>query len=104
MSIVSALSPTPAERARKIACVVLRSVQRDATQAAIAAAMGSSESTVSRLLSDHLDKLALVLAHAGLKVVPAEMQCFAPEKVGALLTLARDHLAAIERPEQLTWE
>jgi hypothetical protein len=98
------LSPTPSERARKISATVLQAVQRDASQVAIAAAMGSSESTVSRLLSDHLDKLALVLAHAGLKVVPVEMQCFAPEKVQALLTLAKDHLAAIEHPHQLTWD
>ncbi len=58
---------------------------------------------MSRLLSEHLDRFSAVLAHAGLKVVPAEMQCFAPDKVQALLTLARDRLAAIERPDQLTW-
>lgn len=101
---MSPLSPSPAERARKINSIVLQRVQRDASQVAIAAAMGVSESTISRLLSDHLDKLALVLAHAGLKVVPVEMQCFPTDKVNALLTLARDHLATIERPDQLTWE
>lgn len=82
----------------------MRAVQGEGKQAAIAVAMGVSESTVSRLLSDHLDKLAHVLALAGLKVVPAEMQCYHPEKIGALLTLARDHLASIERADQLTWE
>ena len=71
----------------------------------MAAAMGVSESTISRMLApDHLDKLSLLLAHAGLKVVPIEMQCFPQEKVQALLTLARDHLATIEHPGQLTWE
>ena len=94
----------PTERARKITCIVLQRVQRNATQVAIAAAMGVSEATLSRLLSDHLDKFAGVLAHAGLKVVPVEVQCFQPDKVAALLTLARDHLSAIERPEQLMWE
>jgi predicted XRE-type DNA-binding protein len=97
-------SATPAARARKIVGTVLQAAQRDARQVAIATAMGVSESTVSRLLSDHLDKLALVLAHAGLKVVPIEAQCFPPDKIAALLTLARDHLAAIERPEQLQWD
>lgn len=97
--------PTPADRARKISCVILQRVQRDASQVAVAAAMGVSESTVSRMLApEHLDKLALLLAHAGLKVVPIEMQCFSQEKVQALLTLARDHLTTIERPEQLSWE
>lgn len=96
---------SPPERARKISCTVLQRVQRDASQVAIAAAMGTSESTVSRMLQpEQLDKFALMLAHAGLKVVPVEMQCFPQEKVQALLTLAKDHLAAIERPDQLTWE
>jgi predicted XRE-type DNA-binding protein len=65
----------PSVRARKIASSILRAAQREATQAAIAAAMGVSESTISRLLSDHLDKFAHVLAHAGLKVVDAEFRC-----------------------------
>lgn len=82
----------------------MQATQRDATQTAIAAAMGVSESTVSRLMSDHLDKLALVLAHAGLKVVPVAMQCFAPDKVDALLTLAKAHLSQIQNSDQLTWE
>lgn len=98
------LSTTPAERARKIHSTILQAVQRDATQVAVAAAMGSSESTVSRLLSDHLEKLCLVLAHAGLKVVPAEMQCFPPDMVNALLTLAKDRLASVEHPNELIWD
>ena len=85
--------------------MVLQRVQRDATQTAIAAAMGTSESTLSRMLApEQLDKFALMLAHAGLKVVPIEMQCFPQDKVQALLTLACDHLAAIERSDQLTWD
>jgi predicted XRE-type DNA-binding protein len=95
---------TPSVRARKIASVVLKATQRDATQAAIAASIGISESTLSRLMSDHLDKFAQVLAHAGLKVVPVTVQCYSPEKIGALLTLARDHLAQIHGTEQLIWD
>lgn len=97
-------SISPTERARKIASTVLQAMQKDAKQTAIAAAIGVSDSTVSRLVSDHLDKFSLVLAHAGLKVVPVEMQCFPQAKVQALLTLARDHLAQIDHPDQLTWE
>lgn len=95
------LSPTPAERARKITSTVLQAVQRDASQAAIAAAMGASESTVSRLLSDHLDKLALVLAHAGLKVVSSEMKCYPSDYMQALHTLARLH---VEDGPKLDWD
>lgn len=65
----------PALRARRIAAAVLQAAQRESTQAAIAAAMGVSESTISRLLSDHLDKFANVLAHAGLKVVDSSFRC-----------------------------
>ena len=64
----------PEDRARKIVSSILKATQRDASQTAIAAAMGVSESTVSRLLSDHLDKLALVMAHAGLRVVGQDMR------------------------------
>lgn len=100
-----ALSPPPAERARKISAVILRAAQRDATQGAIAVAMGVSESTVSRMLApDSLDKFALLLAHAGLKVVPVEMDCFPHDKVQALLTLARAHLVQLEHPDQLVWD
>jgi len=79
-------------------------MQEPGRQVAIATAMGVSESTVSRLKNDQLDQFCLLLAHAGLKVVPIEMQCFPADKVQALLTLARDHLATIEHPDQLVWE
>jgi predicted XRE-type DNA-binding protein len=81
------LQMEPATRARKIASSILRAAQREATQAAIAAAMGVSESTISRLLSDHLDKFAHVLAHAGLKVVDAEFQCVDPKTFAAFEVL-----------------
>jgi predicted XRE-type DNA-binding protein len=97
-------SPDPHAKARRISSTVLQATQRDGKQTAIAAAMGVSDSTVSRLLSDHLDKFALVLAHAGLKVVPIEMQCFPKDQVHALLTLAKGHLSQIDHPDQLTWE
>lgn len=98
------VSITPPERARKIVCTVLKAVQRDATQTAIAASMGASESTVSRLLSDHLEKLALVLAHAGLKVVSADSRCFAPEYVDALLVMARQHITNVQTVRELEWD
>lgn len=60
---------TPAEQAQKIVASVLKATQRETKQAAIATAIGMPESTLSRLLSDHLEKLALVMAHAGLRVV-----------------------------------
>lgn len=73
---MQSVSMPPSERARKIASLVLQRVTRDASQVAIAAAIGVSESTISRMLApEHLDKVALMLAHAGLKVVAVEAIC-----------------------------
>lgn len=101
---MSPACPTVSERSRKSHCAILQRLQLPGTQAAAAVAMGVSESTVSRLKSDQLELVCALLTHLGLKVVPVEMQCFPAEKVQALLTLARDHLTLIERPEQLVWE
>jgi len=101
---MSASSPTPAERARKAHVTVLKAMQEPGRQVAAATAMGVSESTVSRMKTEHLESFCALLAHLGLKVVPVEMQCFPADKVQALLTLARDHLSTIERPDQLVWE
>ena len=101
---MTASSPTPAERARKAHVTVLKAIQEPGRQVAAATAMGVSESTVSRMKTEHLESFCTLLACLGLKVVPVEMQCFPADKVQALLTLARDHLSTIERPDQLHWE
>lgn len=101
---MSPSSITPPERARKTQSVILRAMQEPGRQTAVATCMGVSESTVSRLKSEHLEQFCVLLAHLGLKVVPQGMQCFPEDKVQALLTLAKGHLAAIQRPEQLVWE
>jgi len=43
--------------------------------AGIAAAMGVSESTISRMRNERLDEILLFLAHLGIKCVPSEFQC-----------------------------
>ena len=63
------------ERSRKIACTVRKAVAEYGKQVALAAAMDVSESTVSRLQSETLDAFSSLLAHCGLKVVPAEKVC-----------------------------
>lgn len=95
---------TPAERARKMSAIILQRVQRDATQAAIAAAMGTSESTISRLLApDHLDKMAQMLAHAGLKVVPVERVCVDPRMYEAMTRIASKAMSDAETAQRLVW-
>lgn len=95
------LCTPPSERSRKTSATILQAVQRDATQAAIAASMGCSESTISRLLSEHLDKFAGVLAHAGLKVVPVEHRCVSPETY-AFLTATHERVMRVA--PSLIWD
>jgi DNA-binding NarL/FixJ family response regulator len=97
-------SADPAIRARKIASIVLRRVHSGTTQDAIAASMGVNPSTVSRLLSEHLDKLALVLVHAGLRVVDENKRCYDPEYVEALMLLAREHMQRTQLARELDWD
>jgi len=103
LAIVGEASADPRIRARKISALVMRKVHGGASQEAIAAAMGVNPSTVSRLLSEHLDKLALVMAHAGVKAVPVEAACFDPEYVRALQVLAGRAVIAQQLPT-LDWE
>jgi hypothetical protein len=93
----------PSARARKIAATVLHHVH-DGKQVAIAAALGCNESTVSRLLTDHLDRLAQVLAHAGLKVVPENFRCVDPEVAHAIEVLHDKAMRRVGSPVSLMWE
>lgn len=68
----------PPERARKIAANVRQAVNGD-SQASIAAAIGVSPATVSRLISEHLDHVAAILAYLGLKLVPEDKICIPRE-------------------------
>jgi hypothetical protein len=101
---MSVSSPTPNERARKSHVTIVRALQEPGRQVAIATAMGTSESTISRLKNEHAEQFCLMLAHAGLKVVNQDFQCFPPDQIQALLTFSKIHLASIERPDQLGWE
>lgn len=84
--------------------MVLQRLQANGKQAAVAASMGVSDTLISRFKNEQLETLCSVLCHLGLKIVPAEMTCFAPDKVQALLTLSKAHLEAIDKADQLSWE
>ncbi|HWK72201.1 MAG TPA: hypothetical protein VNS29_15310 [Burkholderiaceae bacterium] len=98
-------SPAAGERARKAHTLALQRISRIG-QATVAQEVGVSPATVSRFVSepDGLERACKVLAAVGLKVVPVTMQCFPPEKVAIFMTLARDHLNYLQRPEQLAFE
>lgn len=68
--------------------------------ASLATAMGTSESTVSRIKNERLAEVLLFLAHLGFKVVPADYKCVDPES-HAFLT--RMHERVLARAPQLIW-
>lgn len=68
-------SVSPPERARKSAVLVARALAEPGRAAALAIALGTSESTVSRIRNERLDEVLMFLAHLGLKVVPGDYQC-----------------------------
>lgn len=95
-------SPALDESARKsIATAMRRIAQRGQNQ--VATALSVSPTTISRHLSedDAFARSLRILAAVGLKVVPADWQCFSPRKVEILLELARDHLTQLQHVGQL---
>lgn len=98
----SAVSADLDARSRKIAAQILQSLA-SAGQAPVAAAIGASESTVSRMKSEgEIERLALLLAACGLKVVPADWRVFDPADVAVLLHGAKRWLAAMHEPGELS--
>jgi hypothetical protein len=66
---------TTAEKARNAHSRVLQAMQSPGKGGAVAVALGVSDSTVSRMKTDHLEP-ALMLLHAlGFKVVPQDHKC-----------------------------
>jgi hypothetical protein len=98
------LSAADAEKSRKYHALALQRIA-SVGQKAIAERLDTSESTVSRLVNGgDLEKVVLVLAIVGLKVVPSEMKCYSSDTISALLNLTRDHLNSLETPEQLSFD
>lgn len=96
-------SVVPAERARKYVALAMQRISA-VGQNTVATEIGVSPPTISRFVSEDLERACQVLAAVGLKLVPIEMQCFPPRKVAILMELARDHLNQMENVEQLTWD
>lgn len=85
-------SLTPAERARKTHSTVLQALSRPGTQAALAVALGVSESNISRLKNEHLEPVCQLLAHLGLKLVPSDAMVCSRDTANAIFHLARARL------------
>lgn len=91
---------TPGERAKRAQSVVLQRLS-ETTQAAVAVAMGTSETTVNRIKSERLEEVLLMLAHLGFKVVPASFKCVDRESYDFLV---RSHTKVMAKAPQLIWE
>lgn len=88
-----------AETARKSQTLILRALA-SAGQRTVADAIGKSETFVSRWKSEDLETCAALLAAAGLKVVPADVECHTREYVSNMRYFARIGMS-IERPPTL---
>lgn len=99
-----ASSVTPAERSRKMVSVVFQALQEPGRQASIAVAMGASESTVSRIKNEQIENLTLLLAHAGLKIVPVDYVCVDRQTYESVAHLATRAMSRPEIAKQLIWE
>ena len=69
------LSETPQERSRKAFARVLQVMGEPGRQVALAATLGTSESTISRLKTERLEDVLTVLYALGFKVVGSEKVC-----------------------------
>lgn len=102
---MAALCADVAARASKIESLLLRRLARPGTQAGIAAALGVSESAVSRTKTEHWPQVARILAHAGLKLVDADAVCMRADAYEfARAALARSLEDAEGGRRVLTWD
>lgn len=94
------IEKTPAERAQRAHSLVLQRMAAS-TQTALAAAMGTSESTINRIKTERLEEVLVVLAHLGLKVVPTDFKCVNP---AAYAFLTSTHERVMREAPQLIWD
>ena len=96
-------SAATGEIARKFQSLALQRIS-SVGQNAIADKLNTSEATISRFVSGELERACLVLATAGLKIVPVEMRCYPQDQIEAIFTLARASMNRVETVEQLSFE
>lgn len=94
-------SISPLEKARKALAPVLQVLKNDGKQGQIATAMGVSDSTMSRLVNDHMEAVIAILYHAGFKVVSQEMRCYPAPDVEAWFSAYKRHVEHAQTAAQL---
>lgn len=98
--MTEASSPPPAT-ARKGVQLALQRLQEPGKAGAVAVAMGVSDSTISRIKTERMEEVVALLAHLGLKVVPAEFKCV---DRAAFDFLTKTHERVMQRAPALIWE
>lgn len=96
-------SQTVDERARKNQSAILHGLSRIG-QATAAAAIGVSESTLSRMKEKDIEQMSMLLSACGLKIVPQEFRCAKPQIIEAALVFAKEALEQISRDSTLIWD
>jgi hypothetical protein len=81
--------------------LALQRLQEPGKAGAVAASMGCSDSTVSRIKTERLEEVVLFLAHLGLKVVPSDFKCVDPS---AYAFLTATHQRVMQAAPHLIWE
>lgn len=97
------LSVTPSERARKSHSAAIRHIS-EVGQNKIAEQLGVSPPTVSRFVSEDLERACQILALAGMKVVPIDRVCVKKHMFEAIATLAYGVVDDREMLRKLIWE
>lgn len=98
------LSRPPAERSRKAHARVLARLQEPGSQVAIAASLGASESTISRIKNEKLADCLAFLYAAGFKVVDQGAVCIKAEALAFMRVAAAHALTSDEAARQFFGE
>lgn len=96
-------SMTTADRARKSHSLALRHIS-EIGQNTIAGEIGVSPPTVCRFVAEDLERACLILANAGLKVVPIDHLVVKKHMFEAIATLACGVIGDSDMLRKLVWE
>lgn len=99
----STLSPEQAERARKNYSQIMQRLG-SVGNAAVAAAVGVDESTISRMKPEKFQEFSQILAVLDLKIVPTKARCFNEKEIEAIFQMAKMRMEHLEGIHQLEWD
>ena len=94
-------SLTPQEKARKAHAKVLQAMQTPGKGGAVAVTLGVSDSTVSRMKTEHLEGALSLIYAMGFKVVPEGHKCI---DATTYEFLTNKHAHVMRVAPQLIWE